>query len=105
MNSGFLSALGVVVSAFNSAWELFFSSWPAVAVTMLLALLIMSIVIDRLINPMIGKASNDLIDRAMFSTRRDKERVKNKNEREFYYRRMNENKNRRNKDFIGPHRL
>lgn len=105
MNSGFFAALGVVVGAFNSAWDLFFSSWPAIAVTMLLALLIISIVIDRLINPMIGKATGDLIDRTLFATRRAKANKARERKLEAFMRRKNANDNRSNKDFIGPHQL
>lgn len=105
MDSGFLGALRVVVGAFNSAWDLFFSSWPAIAVTMLLALLIISIVVDRLINPIIGKATSDLIDRTLFATRRAKANKAREKKMEAIIRREKANENRANKDFIGPHQL
>lgn len=70
MNSKFLSALEFLLGCLDDAWDIFVSSLPAIAVTMLVTFIIISIVIDRLINPMIGKGINGALDTVLYDTKK-----------------------------------
>lgn len=100
----FEQALAWLLGVLNNAWDLAFSTIPGKAMTMIIILLIISIVIDRLIAPMIGRATGGMIDQAMFGTERAIQRKQIADSYEKRERARNSARNRQNPNFIGPHK-
>lgn len=108
----FEQAFAWLLVVLNYAWDLAFSTIPVKAMTMIIILLIISIVINRLIAPMIGRATGGMIDQAMYGTDRAIQRKqiadsyeKRERAREQNQRLRNRNRDRRNPKFMGPHTL
>lgn len=61
----FVSILGLIIGVLADCWAWFYEMWPAIAISMLIGLFIISMIITRLLNPMLALASrrisNDIV--------------------------------------------
>lgn len=52
----FVSILGILIGVIANCWDFFYEIWPAIAITILFLLYVVSMVITRLLKPMVAVA-------------------------------------------------